>query len=134
MFDFIQNDDHGQAAALDSLRAFAADHREALLNASALLGAKPGIRLAQSAIDGLFATDLPTRSTTRALDDLLNLLMLEHVHEPDRIESGRFAMIDPASPVVEEICLLADGLDDRLEAYCQATAKTMTANTQKVAA
>ena len=52
-----------------------------------------------------------------ALDDLLDLLMLEHVHDPDRIEAGRFALIDPASPVVEEICLLADGLNARLEAY-----------------
>lgn len=119
MFDFIQNDNNGQAVALDSLRAFAADHREALLNAAALLGGQPGVQLAQSVLDDFDKLGTPTRRTMRALDDLIDLLMLENVHDPDRIEAARFAMLDPASPIVEEICLLADVLDDVLATYCR---------------
>lgn len=50
------------------------------------------------------------RSVRSMLDQLLVLLMLEHVHDPERAEAGYFALIDPADPVVEEICLLTDGL------------------------
>lgn len=46
----------------------------------------------------------------RQLDMLEDLLALRHVDDPERIEAERFAMIDPESPVVEEICLLLDGL------------------------
>ncbi|MSU90599.1 hypothetical protein GE300_13400 [Rhodobacteraceae bacterium 2CG4] len=103
--------------ALDDLRAYLSDHRDALLDSAALLGDQPGVRLAQSVLDGFDTPGTPTRRTMRALDDLLDLLMLENVHDPDRIEAARFAMIDPANPIVEEVCLLADDLDDMLEAY-----------------
>ena len=53
----------------------------------------------------------------RAVDDLVDLLMLKNVHEPHRIEAACFAALDPAEPVVEEICILADGLADALGAY-----------------
>ncbi|WP_223428993.1 hypothetical protein [Tateyamaria pelophila] len=99
------------------LRAYLGDHRDTLLNSAALLGGQPGVRLAQSVLDGFDILGTPTRRTMRALDDLLDLLMLEHVHDPERIEAAHFVMIDPASPIVEEICLLADDLDDMLEAY-----------------
>lgn len=99
------------------LRAYVYDHHEALLNAAALLGGQPGARLARSVIDGCGDPEMPSCRTMRRLDDLLDLLMLEHVHDPDRIEAARFATIDPASAVVEEICLLADGLGDAMAVY-----------------
>ena len=41
------------------------------------------------------------------LDDLLSL---EHVGDPDRTESGYFAAIDIYDPIIDDICLLTDGL------------------------
>lgn len=117
MFDFTKDAFHDQPTALDDLRAYLGENRSGLLDVVALLGGQPGVRLAQSVLDGFDTPGMPTRRTMQAIDDLLDLLMLENVHDPDRIEAGRFAMIDPASPIVEEICLLADGLDDMLEAY-----------------
>ena len=42
------------------------------------------------------------------LVELDRLLFLDRVDDPDSVEAGCFAEIDPASPVVEEICVLAD--------------------------
>lgn len=108
------------SSALDGLRAYLGEHHGGLLNAAALLGGQPGIRSAQSVLDDFETPGTPPRRTMRALDDLLDLLMLENVHDPDRIEAAHFAMLDPASPIVEEICLLADGLDDVLDTYRRA--------------
>ncbi|MDT0682301.1 hypothetical protein RM543_06370 [Roseicyclus sp. F158] len=124
MFDFTPPSEQTGLApsdAFDELRGFVEEHREGLFAAAELLGATPGLRLAQAALDGVVAPQSPTRRTMRALADLLDLLMLEHVHDPSRIEAARFARIDPASPVVEEICLLADGLETALASYWQAT-------------
>lgn len=49
------------------------------------------------------------------LAELLSLLMLENVHDPERPEAGFFALIDPADPAIEEICLLTDGFRNALE-------------------
>ncbi|WP_282025323.1 hypothetical protein [Limimaricola cinnabarinus] len=102
------------AFTLKELRAFVQGHREALLCAVELPDSPPGLRLAMEAVDGFAAADIPSRRTMRLLDDLLGLLMLEHVHDPDQIEAASFAAIDLARPVVEEICLLADGLNEAL--------------------
>lgn len=50
------------------------------------------------------------RRTIERLHELEDLLALEHVGDPDRAEAGYFAAIDILDPVVEEICLLTDGL------------------------
>lgn len=118
-------------SALDGLRAYLGEHRDGLFDAAALLGGQNGVRLAQSVLDDIDTLGTPTRCTMRALDDLLDLLMLEHVHDPNRIEACRFASINPASPVVEEICLLADGLADATTNY---RGSFETTHAQKVAA
>ncbi|MEQ3672352.1 hypothetical protein [Pseudophaeobacter sp.] len=56
----------------------------------------------------------PSRRTAGLLKQLREILFLEHVDDPGRIESGVFAAIDPADPVVEDICLLAEGLAQAL--------------------
>ena len=117
MFDFTDNSNTPPSPALRDLRAFVAGHADGLAGAAALLGAAPGVRIALAALDGLCEPGHPVARTMRALDKLVDLLMLEHVQDPDRIESVCFAALDPAEPVVEEICLLADGLSNRLEAY-----------------
>jgi len=110
------------SAPLVALQAFAAEHRDALLDAAELLGGKSGERRAQAVLDGLAGDAPPARRTLRACDELLDLLTLEHVHDPSREESARFAALDPASSVVEEICLLADALADALMAYRESAA------------
>jgi len=104
----------------DELRLFAGVHQSALLDAAGLLGASPGIRLAQTALDGLAEPGTPSCRTMRAFGELLELLMLEHVHDFSRMEAELFASIDPASAIVEEICVLADQLGDLLTA-CEET-------------
>ncbi|WP_370161224.1 hypothetical protein [Limimaricola soesokkakensis] len=105
------------SSALAALRAFVEQQSDGLLNAAELLGGPDGLRLAQSAIDGLARPYPPTERALEACSELLDLLMLKHVHDASRGEAERFAVIDPAWPVVEEICLLADSLQDVLEAY-----------------
>lgn len=55
-----------------------------------------------------------TRRLTQAQSSQLlgfhQLLVLEHVSDPDRIESVLFAQINPASVFVEECCVLAEKL------------------------
>ncbi|MDE4272737.1 hypothetical protein PXK58_02000 [Phaeobacter gallaeciensis] len=104
-------------SALDPLRAYVQDQRDGLLEAAELLGGSAGLRLALTATDCLAQRHPPTARTLKACAELLELLKLEHVHDPSRIESERFALLDPAWPVVEEICLLADGFCDVLDAY-----------------
>lgn len=104
---------------LAALRAVFEEQREGLLNAADLLGGPDGLRLAQSVIDGLARPHPPFERTLAACSDLLDLFKLEHVHDPSRAEAERFALIDPASPIVEEICLLADTLQEALETYLE---------------
>ncbi len=137
MFDTIPNIDNCNAPwprPLDELRAFADEHRDGIIDAAALLGGTHGAHLALLVLDGLAGDGIPTQRTIRAMDDLLSLLMLEHVHDPARDEEARFARIDPASACVEEICLLADGLSDLLEAYHDSGVSRAQTETRKAAA
>lgn len=102
---------------LTALRAFVEGQRDGLINAAELLGGSDGLRLAQTAIDGLARPHVPTEQTIATCRELLDLLMLEHVNDPARIEAERFAFIDPAWPIVEDICLLAEGFQEVLEIY-----------------
>ena len=58
----------------------------------------------------------PCRHCGAVLGELIDLLALEHVHDPDREEAARFAMIDPADPVVEQNRWLTDRLREALGA------------------
>lgn len=120
MFDIQSYLAEGAQAAL---RSFAEEHCEALLNAAELLGATEGLSVAQSVLDGLAQSHPPSVRTLAACVDLLDLLTLRHVHDPSRIEAAQFATIDPAWPIVEEICLLADGYRDVLEGYLDEVVK-----------
>lgn len=119
---------------VDDLRSFAERNRDGLLNAAGLLGGSHGIRTAQSALEGLAEPGQLARPTVKAFDDLLDLLMLEHVQEPTRTEAALFAAIDPASPIVEEICFLADQLHDALVAYDDSDTETASTVRRRAAA
>ena len=100
----------------DPLHAFVENHGDALVDGAAVLAGRGGARLARAVVDGLRDEPAPSRRLRRELDDLLDILSLEHVHDQSRQEAERFMIIDPASPCVEELCLLADGLRDAVEA------------------
>lgn len=137
MFDPIsRNEAIGLAPStpFDELRCFVGVHQDALLDAGGLLGASPGIRLAQTALDGLAEPGTPSRRTMRALDELLDLLMFEHVHDLSRLEAGLFAAIDPANASVEEICLLADQRNELLEACEETEAEACESVSRRAAA
>lgn len=97
------------------LRHFVLSYREALANAAALLAGARGARSVELLAAGLTECAEPSRRTWAALRDLLGILTLEHVHDPDREECALFAVLEPTDPRVEEICLLTDGLRDVLE-------------------
>lgn len=115
MFDFTHDPNATATTPHHPLHSFADEHRDALLDAAALLGGPDGARLAQSVLDGLADQARPSRRLMRAVGNLLGLLTLEQVHDMSREEAARFAAIDPADPCVEEICLLADGLTAAIE-------------------
>ena len=57
---------------------------------------------------------MPSQQTLRRLNRLENLLFLQNVDNPDIIEAWLFASIAPDEPIVEDICVLADGLREAL--------------------
>ena len=103
-------------ASCAPMRAFVHDNRDALLNAAALLGGRRGAALVHAFLDSLSGAASPRR-VRRDLHAVLDLLTLEHVHDPDRPEAGHFAALRPWDPVVEDICLLADGLSAWVAAW-----------------
>ncbi|SMC76651.1 hypothetical protein [Primorskyibacter flagellatus] len=103
----VHSTDVGEIA----LRAFLSTHHEALGHTAVLLADRRGARLINAIRDGI---NQPGPLTRRLLFELRGLLFLEHVDSDDWDDAGCFAMPDPCDPIVPEICLLADGLDDAL--------------------
>ena len=107
--------------ALASLKEFLSERLCALRSAALLLGgaqaARRFDRLASALLDALCLT----HRLRRELDWLMSLLTLERVDVYDADEAACFATIDPASPAVEEICLVTDALQEHLMALqpCQ---------------
>lgn len=92
---------------------FVAENQSGLRHAAHLLGGSVAARNFDAIAESLSNATI-TRSTRSRLRALLGLLTLEHVHDMDRIEAGLFSQIDPSDPIVDEICLLADGLRSAL--------------------
>lgn len=105
-----------------ALHSFVEEHRVGLTHAAELLGGPDAVRLVAKLEDRLCREEHPGAQTRRHARALLALLGLENVHDSDRIEAGCFAEISPEDPVVEEICLLCDGLRSAFEATPPASA------------
>ncbi|WPZ28876.1 hypothetical protein T8A63_14740 [Sulfitobacter sp. OXR-159] len=90
--------------------AFVLSNAAALCSAALLLGGRDAEARVQRLIDDMCVSSSTTSRVRRELDAMESLLGLEHVHDLDRIEAERFAAIDPMSSVIEEICLLLEGL------------------------
>lgn len=102
--------------AVTMLLAWVFEYRDALMNASMLLGGPPAQRRAARLLADILSNGDVNRRLIAELSWLHRLLTLEHVSDPNRDEAVYFAAIDPADPVVYDLCILADGLGDRLEA------------------
>lgn len=90
------------------------DHVEKIQNAALLLGGQSELARVQRVVDDLNWSPQITSRTQREIMHLHELFTLQHVHDEDRPESAFFAMLDPASPEVEDICLLTDRLEDAI--------------------
>lgn len=107
---------HGIAQDIpaDPILCFVAAHHEGLWHAARLLGGYESARLVDRCLELLTQDRRVAPRTKIMLDQILSILALDLVDDPDRPYMGYFAAIDPCDPVVEEICLLTDGLRDAL--------------------
>jgi len=107
--------DLAQDIPSDPALRFMSGHYEGLWNAARLLGGYESARLVDRCAELLAQDRYVTPRTRIMLDQILAVLSLEKVDDPDLPFSGFFALIQPFDPVVEEICLLTDRLRDVLE-------------------
>ena len=107
MFDFYHD-------TLKKLREFMSSHDEAHQNASVLLGGQPALRRTQALLDDVMSAPRLTRRMRNEIVALHDLLTLNNANNLGSLEAACFADIDPASPVVEELCLLSEALKDAI--------------------
>lgn len=100
------------------LHHFVEENAEALQNGALLLGGRPWLKQVQCLFERLWTGNSLDGRAGRDVAALHDLLSLAHVHDPSRPEAAYFAALDPASPQIEEICLLADGLREAFEEAC----------------
>lgn len=98
-----------------AFRAYFQDHDEALGHAAVLLGGRRGARLINAVRDALDRQGPLTGRLRRQLLELRNLLFLEYAYNDDWSDGMGFALLEPEDPIVPEICLLADGLEQALQ-------------------
>ncbi|MCD1620982.1 hypothetical protein K7H20_23320 [Salipiger manganoxidans] len=97
-----------------ALREFFSHHNEALGNAAVLLADRRGARLLNAIRDGLEQPGSITHRLRRLLLQLRAILFLDEAGEDEWGNEGCFGPLEPEDPIVPELCLLADGLDDVL--------------------
>jgi hypothetical protein len=95
---------------LDHVRAFMHDHNSAIAKAAYQLVGPAASARVFLLCEAVGYTLRLTRAQRSQLVDLHRLLTLEHVGDPDRIESGLFAKVGRSSDFVEECCILSDKL------------------------
>ncbi len=95
-------------------RAYFQNHDEALGHAALLIGGRRGARLINAVREALDRPGPFTRRLRRQLLELRNLLFLEYAYNDDWSDGPDLALLEPDDPIVPEICLLADGLEQAL--------------------
>ncbi|WP_370271580.1 hypothetical protein [Pseudooceanicola nitratireducens] len=85
-----------------------------LWHAARLLGGYDAGRIVDKCAARLDAQQRIDGQTEILLRQILGILSLEEVEDPEKSFMGFFAVIDPSDPVVAEICLLTDQLHDAL--------------------
>ena len=104
---------HGEPSPL---HGFVTRGHDALQHAADLLGGSEGRRLVHELASALEHRMVVTPRARRLAERLHDLLTLQNVHDETGVEAMLFSRIDPADPVVEQVCMLADGLGDALSA------------------
>jgi hypothetical protein len=94
-----------------NVRNFLDEYGGALAEAAHRLGGRSASARVFLLCEAVQSTVRLTNTQRRQLVDFHQLLILENVGDPDRIESALFAEINPGSPFVEECCLLAEMLE-----------------------
>jgi hypothetical protein len=105
------------SAAVMQLFVYLSEHRDGLETASALLGGPDAARRFR-ALHAEISLPEPrfTRWISRELLALHRLLSLDDAADFDSPAAYYFSLIDPADPVVADICQLTDGLRDCMRA------------------
>jgi hypothetical protein len=112
MFDFPLID--ARHDAVERVRCFPVDHGHDLAMAASLLGGAAAEQRVIACARQIEAARRLDRRLVRDFVSLHRLLSLEHVGEPDRIETSLFAELHPATAAVEAICRLTDQLAELL--------------------
>ena len=99
---------------LGHVRRFLRDHGATLALAARRLGGPAASGRVFLLCEAVRHTRYLTRAQSSQLVDFHRLLTLEHVSDPDRIECGLFAEINPASGFVDECCVLSEKLGSLL--------------------
>lgn len=107
---FVFSTDAAQEVPVDPVLAFVSSQYEGIWHAARLLGGYQSARLVDRCVELLTQDRRVTTKARIMLDQILSVLSLDRVEDPDLSYMGHFALIDPLDPVVEEICLLTDGL------------------------
>lgn len=94
-------------------------HQNALLSSAQLLGGELAARRVARLIEAASHQTTMTRSFARELDWLHGLLTLRNVDDPESTEALYFTAIDPAHPVVWEICSLSEALANHVAAVIE---------------
>lgn len=94
-----------------------AESGDAFRNAAGLLAGHQGRRLVGDIISAMLDQGELSPPTIKRLRRLFDVLSLKNVGDPYSDEASYFAEIDPASPQVEEICLLTDALSSAMAAH-----------------
>lgn len=102
--------------AIQALFVFLSENHEGLQNAALVLGGGKALKRVQYLLDHLGVARQLTRRARLDLVALHELFTLKYVGDPLRIETSLFAEIDPMDPMVDEICLLTDRLEDHMRA------------------
>ena len=105
----------GGCLRIDLVRGFLGQHSEALAQAADLLGGPAAEGRARRLAGAVARAPRLSPALRRELEVLHALLSLEDVADLDGVEAACFAAIDPASPLVEEVCLLTDELTRLLD-------------------
>lgn len=98
-----------------AFRAYFQIHDEAIGHAAVMLGGRRGARLINAVREALSHHRPFTRRLRRQLLELRNLLFLEYAYNDDWSDGTGFALLELDDPIVPEICLLADGLEQALQ-------------------
>ena len=103
-----------QFAAKPVIALFKKSHSE-IWHSARLLGGFEASRLVDQCVGALEQDAAITNRVRIMLDQILKMLSLDEVDDPNQHFMAYFAVIDPLDPVVEEICLLTDSLRAAIE-------------------